>query len=714
MTKNHIHYKWDNLEIKPIVANELKKGDCIISSNIQLKEDNEIPKNELIIFALLIADGYYGYCKNNYKLVFTNNEPLLIRLYKNAMYELYGVNTLDYLKGESSYGIQINNKSIRLDMLSKGLDFALSDEKKIPDKIMYSTKENKSLFLNLLFSCDGCVEKTNNMTYCSKSYKLINQILVLLNQFDIYATVRTKKVNGEIYYELFISASYSLIFRDKIGLSKKHKHDRLQGLSNIKKGNDSFNLIYLNNWVLEYFKELFRKEKKTHIVKHFHATLHNGGWIQKDTIRLYLTKLLPKYLFDATFMDIYGKIMKHLNLNFMKIKEITHEISTEETYDIDVSDNHNFYVGLSNFYLTHNSSATILLAKEYVHKYSFICPHCKNEFYKNVYSVKRGDNGKPIFYIHDAVKQDKVWIQCPEEYELDMASNQKVKVSGCGHKFRYSQRKRIKWDAAKLIAYDNQDVIEKIHTLPSFSPLIADECVRFAASFEANRTDSKELKKLFTVIRPKRFWIFFNIPDVLWIETKYREAMSSFWLRMIERGQGILFEKDKSESEDKYHIKELQKLMGTIKYFTPIDKIKRNLQKHPCYFDTFQFPELDAQLYDNYELVRNAVNLKRKVEEKAYSNKDLAKIASYNLMNNWDRIYSNVAKSKELRMTYPTLINEVFADPMERKRLVSEPTVRDWIKGIDNFLETKGQKAEVFNDADLKVEKEFDDIAVEL
>ena len=241
-----------------------------------------------------------------------------------------------------------------------------------------------------------------------------------------------------------------------------------------------------------------------------------------------------------------------------------------------------------------------------------------------------------------------------------------------------------------------------------------DESIKFAASFEANKTESRELKKLFTVIRPKRFWIFFNIPDVLWIETKYREAMSSFWLRMVERGTGILFEKDKGECDDKYHIKELQKLMGTVKYFTPVDKIKRNLQKHPCYFDTFQVPELPEKVYDDYELVRNAVNLKRKIEEKAYSNKDLAKIASYNLIENWDRINSVVMRSKELRLTYPAICNEVFRDPVDGKRLASEPTVRQWINGIKSFIDTQGKKIEVFNDAELKVEKEFDDVKVDL
>jgi hypothetical protein len=65
-------------------------------------------------------------------------------------------------------------------------------------------------------------------------------------------------------------------------------------------------------------------------------------------------------------------------------------------------------------------------------------------------------------------------------------------------------------------------------------------------------------------------------------------------------------------------------------------------------------------------------------------------------------------------LTYPALCNEVFRDPLDGKRLASEPTIRQWINGIKSFLDSQGKKSEVFNDVDLKVEKEFDDVKVEL
>jgi len=622
------------------------------------------------------------------------------------------------------------------------------------------------------------------------------------------------------------------------------------------------------------------------------------------------------------------------------------------------------------------STTSIYLAKKYIDKYSFICPKCGNEFFKNVYTVKT-DKGAPVFYIPEYVKNDTAWIECPIEYKLDK-SGEKKKASGCGHQFKYSERKRIKWDASKFIAYDNNDVINKVFKLPTYSPIVCvagntkvtikkdgkiskeiisklegknnfeilsynqtkdifefkkpkacvltnkqsyvnsiilengkkidvtddhlfltkrgyikakdlteddeikiytkkwcnlkktiklntkqsvydvvgipdnhnfvandivvhncDEAIRFAcltedtlismprdltkypdgvpirdlinkenfhvyswnhkknklelsnckgcfyvkdadvfemelttgkkiqatedhkfhlmdgtvkemkdlneldklklkeikcgriksityigkkpvyslvevsknhnyfgnmlllsnSGMEHNHAESKELKKLFTVIRPKRFWIFFAIPSIKWVDSKYREGMASFWLRILERGVGVLFEADKGVTKDIWHLKELEAAMGPIKFFTPMDKIKRNLMKHPCYFDMFKFPDLDEKTYDDYELVRNAVNLQRQVEEQSLSNKDIAKIAAYNLVHNWERIAVAIQRSKENNVTAGILADEIFFNPVVRKRTVSDVTIRSWVRGVQEYIKTKGDDSSGFDGA---------------
>ena len=348
------------------------------------------------------------------------------------------------------------------------------------------------------------------------------------------------------------------------------------------------------------------------------------------------------------------------------------------------------------------STAAIVMAIDYLNKYSFVCPRCNSEFYKNVYDVDNSTN-PPSFYIPKQVLEGKWRIRCPEEFSLNLSSGVKKKVSGCGYKIKYSDRKKIKWSAKKFIAYDNQDVVNKIFTLPTFSPIIADEAVKFAAAHNHNKTDSKQLKELFTVIRPKKFWIFFCIPEFSWIDSKYREAMSSFWIRMIERGTAILFEKDKGEAKEKYHIKEMQEMMGTVKFFTHMDKIKHSLRKHPCYFDMFSIPELPEKVYIDYEYVRNAVNLQRQVEEMELSNKDMAKMMSWNIMKNWDRFKIAVDRSREAKPTFSIMTHELLVDPVTRKSLVSEVTLRNWLKGVGDYIKTKGQEVQAF-DGSIKAE----------
>jgi len=346
------------------------------------------------------------------------------------------------------------------------------------------------------------------------------------------------------------------------------------------------------------------------------------------------------------------------------------------------------------------SSLAIIMAKDYLDKFSFVCPYCKNEFYKNLYTMEETENGYQ-FYIPEFIKNDKAYIKCPIALELDEKTGEKKKVSGCGGKFVYSQRKKIKWDPGKFIAYDNQDVVRKIFSLPQCSPIIADEAINFLSTLDHNKTESKELKKLFTVVRPKRFFYFFNIPELTWVDSKYREVMSTFWIRCIERGTAVIFERDKGEAKDKYHLKELEKIMGTVKFFTPMEKIKRSIRKHPCFFDMIKFKELDKKTYEEYEYVRNARNLQRQIEEQELSNKDIAKVMSWNLLRNWDRIQIEVNKSKDNRMTYNLLVREILLNPVQNQKMVSEGTLRNWIFGVDEYVKSKGKSTEVFEGSDL-------------
>jgi len=351
------------------------------------------------------------------------------------------------------------------------------------------------------------------------------------------------------------------------------------------------------------------------------------------------------------------------------------------------------------------STASVYLARRYLQLFSYVCPHCGRHGFKNYYAIKNANSPEPEFYIPDYILNDKADLLCTEEYELDRKTGKKRKTAGCGRTFKWSQRKPIPWKAENNIAYDNEDVIDKVCNLPIYSPLVLDEAMRFASGMQHMTKESKYIKQIFNVMRPKRYLMFMCIPEMTWLDSKYREGFSSFWLRMIERGEAVLFEKDKGEAKDKYHIKEVDKAMGHISFFSPMDKVRKNLKKIPTYFDMFHIPDLPEKVYNDYEMVRNSITLQRQVEEMELSNKDMAKIAAYNMVTEWDRIKLAVNKTRDNKVTYEILLREVFVNPVDRKSLISEPTARNWIKGVRDFVKSKGKDAHTFDVTEDLMEK---------
>ena len=70
------------------------------------------------------------------------------------------------------------------------------------------------------------------------------------------------------------------------------------------------------------------------------------------------------------------------------------------------------------------SSAAIFLARRYLEMFSFICPKCGNNFYKNIFAIKNLGTEKPSFEIPKYI--NTVWIKCPVQYKLDKTDKKVV------------------------------------------------------------------------------------------------------------------------------------------------------------------------------------------------------------------------------------------------------------------------------------------------
>lgn len=248
----------------------------------------------------------------------------------------------------------------------------------------------------------------------------------------------------------------------------------------------------------------------------------------------------------------------------------------------------------------------------------------------------------------------------------------------------------------KYVAYNNDEVYRKINALSLYSPLIADEAIRFAWTREWYKSEHKEIIKLGAQIRTKKLIFMMNIPRFAWLDKAYREGLLDMWVwihsYVNQEGQlevyAIVFEPDRNQGEkDAWHLNKLIKTRGKIErigIFTTIDKILKIVENHPCFFDAFKFPPLPAELYAEHLEQRNKAIFKG--EEMFIEQKQIGKVISYNLCYNWDKIMEAVQQSR-LKKPNVRMIADVFLkDPVKNEGLIVHSTIHKWVEEIKKKL----------------------------
>lgn len=256
----------------------------------------------------------------------------------------------------------------------------------------------------------------------------------------------------------------------------------------------------------------------------------------------------------------------------------------------------------------------------------------------------------------------------------------------------------------KYIAYDNDEVHQKYYTLPENSPLIADEAARFAMAQDWNKAVNKELKKTTMQLRPRHLLLFLNIPNFTWLDKVYREELVSLWIWIPTRSYAIAFRPDNNPKfKDRWRLKEFPE-KDRIDSFTDINKVISIVQKHPCYFDVFKFPQVPQDIEDEYLELRMKKTF-TEASERFVVQKDLAKVMAYNIYYKWNELVNAVESSRRNTPTFRVIENIMF-DPVKKIRLVNHSNIEKWVKEIKNKVPPEIQeKLEV---KDLPESKEED------
>lgn len=345
---------------------DLNVNDYIATINkLNIEPYKDLPLEEVIFLAYMIGDGS---CVDR---LYFHNENNIITTEMNEVLKIYDCSLKTYKnRGKYDYVIISNNnkENKAITTINKhGLRGRYSHNKFIPKDIYGLTNEKIAVFLNRLFSTDGCISAINDkkkrqtvsIRYSSTSEKLIKDIRMLLMRFGIkshvgkYNNLTPDKKKGRDIYVLSIKRLDSIkIFLEKIGMVRDiDKQDKLLKYC-LSNWNDKYTKIPGD--ILEYIEEVC-KEKD---INYRELMLCCGLRLEHLRKR---PKVVQKKIIENVANELEDDYLLHIvnsNIYWDKIKSIEYA-GERNTYDLSVECDRNFLCGQG--IVTHNTEDMCIL-----------------------------------------------------------------------------------------------------------------------------------------------------------------------------------------------------------------------------------------------------------------------------------------------------------------------------------------------------------------
>jgi intein/homing endonuclease len=369
-------------------AQDLKIGERIATPRKTCFGNEEMPEHEIKLLAYLIAEGH-----TKKIVLFANSDEKIVEDFKDSLKKfdpelrlikekenhyrisqpkfktkVISTNSMRNEKGQFTNKNKniVQKRSIRKFIEKYGLFGCLSIQKSIPEKIMKLKKENLSVFLSRLFSCDGGIyrklvyKKTGGYWetfYSSSSEKLIKQVQSLLLKFGILSKIRSKKIklNNKIFisFELHINSSNTIKFINEIGFFGEKENKAKIAIKEIPLTKKNTNVDTIPKEIWETFKP-----------KNWAEIGRAAGYKYPKSMRERI-KYAPS---RQTLLQI-AKVEEYNPFYLLATSDIFwDEIMSIEllegdftVYDICVPQHHNF---VANDIIVHNSYSIGVLAEE--------------------------------------------------------------------------------------------------------------------------------------------------------------------------------------------------------------------------------------------------------------------------------------------------------------------------------------------------------------
>jgi intein/homing endonuclease len=249
-TLTHAHLKRsDSHRIEPTLAKDLKIGDRVPVAYSICQPPKIITELNISDFRTVKLDSDFGWfigaylaegSMNGNSIVITNisnvfkenTKKIADRFDYQFRHETY---IGEYGPGANS--IIVKCKPLKQHIVENCGRFSFT--KKVPDYAFNSSDEFVSGVIRGYFEGDGNVAGTRNMIRAhSRSEQLLADISLLLARFGIFARHISYPKGGSILYEIDIPGKYAQLFKEKIGLTIKHKCDALDDIISYNKRAD--------------------------------------------------------------------------------------------------------------------------------------------------------------------------------------------------------------------------------------------------------------------------------------------------------------------------------------------------------------------------------------------------------------------------------------------------------------------------------------------
>ena len=439
-----------------------------LSNQINLENSFEYDENEIKVLGHLIAEGKLGdragspkYYQNKYIT------PLIRKDYEESLKKLFPDGEIRN-SHKTEVTIVFNNKDTRFGTTNKlrllikkyGLDGKRSDEKFVPEIIFNLDKKGIALFLSRLFSGDGSIYIRNNnqivIEYSSISKRLIQDISILLQIFEIQHTITTKKFrdNKEYSWRISISNHHNLKkFIDNIGFVGEKQKKALKIFSKLKEHKFT-NIDKVPRVIREYLrnKAINYKELDDLLTnKNIKQSVFSQGKI--NFLRCHLEKV------NETIKDKKISFICNRDILWDRIKSIEF-IKEGETYDLEVPKSNNF---IANGIIVHNSAIALNIARE-LGKASVVVPskalqqQYKQDYEENKYLLNSKNKKLKISVITGRNNHKCKFL----EDNKNAIPEQKKEVNSKLYDIFEGRRERLKELISKDLSADNKNIPCKI------------------------------------------------------------------------------------------------------------------------------------------------------------------------------------------------------------------------------------------------------------